>query len=150
MQELISLFKASAAGARIVNISSDYGKLEKLGNAVLRQEIGDVETLTEEKIDRFVEKYLEDVKEGRIIGAGWPPSTYSVSKIASNAYTRVLARSLEERPEGQRIYVNCVSPGYCKTDMTSNQGFYAAEHGAETPVWFALLPANGPTGQFFG
>jgi carbonyl reductase 1 len=113
----------------------------------LREEIGNLENLTEEKVDKFVETYLEDVKCQKL--DRWPYRAYSVSKIVLNAYTRVLARSLEDRPDGQRIYVNCATPGYCKTDLTKNSGIYTAEEGATTLVWTALLPPNGPSGQFF-
>lgn len=148
-RQLLPLLKASPAGARIINVSSILGQLEKLKNPVLREEIGNLENLTEKRVDKFVEKYLEDVKEQRLDGSGWPYRSYSVSKIALNAYTRVLARSLKDRPEGQHIYVNCATPGFCKTDLTRNAGIYTAEQGAETPVWVALLPPKGPTGQFF-
>ncbi|KAH7278916.1 hypothetical protein KP509_38G064100 [Ceratopteris richardii] len=148
-RELLPLFKGSTAGARIVNISSCHGKLEKIGNPSLRQEIGNIDTLTEDKIDKFVESYLTDAKDKKVGEAGWSTGAYSVSKMALNAYTRVLARSLKERQEGEKIYVNCVSPGFCKTDMTNNQGLYTAAQGAETAVWVALLPSNGPTGQHF-
>ena len=113
----------------------------------MREEIGNLENLTEEKVDKFVERYLEDVKSEKL--EGWPYRAYSVSKIVLNAYTRVLARSLEDRPDGQQIYVNCATPGFCKTDMTKNSGMYTAEEGATTLVWVALLPLGGPSGQFF-
>ena len=120
---------------------------QRLKDPTLREEIGNLENLTEEKVDKFVEKYLEDIKCGRV--DAWPYRAYSVSKIVLNAYTRVLARSVEDRPDGQRIYVNCATPGYCKTDMTKNSGIYTAEEGAAVLVWVALLPPEQPSGQFF-
>eukprot|EP00250_Pteridium_aquilinum_P008369 c17895_g1_i1 orf=305-1141(-) len=148
-QQLLPLLRPSSAGARIVNVSSALGQLTRLKDPVLREEIGNLESLTEEKVDKFVEKYLQDVKEQRLDGSGWPMRTYSVSKVVLNAYTRVLAKVLKDRPDGQHIYVNCATPGYCKTDLTKNSGIFTAEQGAETIVWAALLPPNGPTGQFF-
>ncbi|KAH7366016.1 hypothetical protein KP509_18G059300 [Ceratopteris richardii] len=148
-RQLLPLLRPSAAGARIVNVSSILGQLARLKNPALREEMGNLAHLTEDKVDRFVENYLEDVKEQKAAASGWPYRSYTVSKIALNAYTRVLAESLKGRPDGQHIYANSVTPGYCKTDLTRNSGIYTAAEGAETPVWVALLPPNGPTGKFF-
>ncbi|MCO5592092.1 hypothetical protein L7F22_046087 [Adiantum nelumboides] len=149
IKQLLPLLRPSYGGARIVNVSSILGQLAKLKDPVLRKDIGRLEGLTEEKVDRFVEDYLQAVKDGKAVERGWPYRSYSVSKVALNAYTRVLALSMRNRPDDHHIYVNCVTPGYCKTDLTRNTGIYTAEEGAETPVWVALLPPHGPTGQFF-
>ncbi|KAI5059057.1 hypothetical protein GOP47_0025376 [Adiantum capillus-veneris] len=148
-RQMLPLLRPSDGGARVVNVSSRLGQLLKLKDSALCGDIGKLEGLTEEKVDRFVEKYLQDVKDGRAVESGWPYRSYSVSKIALNAYTRVLSESMKNRADGQHIYINCVTPGHCKTDLTRNSGIYTAEEGAETPVWVALLPPHGPTGQFF-
>lgn len=145
---LLPLMKVSPAGARIINVSSTLGQLERLANVSLRAEMRNVDNLTEERVDEIVNQYLEDVRERRVKKKGWPKAYY-VSKIALNAYTRVLSKSFQDQADRQSIYVNCSTPGYCKTDMTGNTGIYTAEQGAETPVWVALLPPGGPTGQFF-
>jgi len=46
------------------------------------------------------------------MGAGTPP-TYSVSKAAVNAFTRILAAELS----GTGILVNSVDPGWVATDL---------------------------------
>jgi NAD(P)-dependent dehydrogenase (short-subunit alcohol dehydrogenase family) len=69
---------------------------------------------------------------------------YRVSKAALNMLTVVLAAELR----GTGILVNAASPGYTRTDMSPNATRSAAE-GADTPVWLATLPCNGPTGGFF-
>ena len=69
---------------------------------------------------------------------------YRVSKVSLNMLTRVLAAELE----GTGILVNAASPGYTKTDMSPHADRSVAE-GADTPVWLATLPADGPTGGFF-
>jgi NAD(P)-dependent dehydrogenase (short-subunit alcohol dehydrogenase family) len=48
------------------------------------------------------------------------------------------------------IKINSVSPGYVAIDLNGYSGFLTAEQGARVPVAFATLPADGPTGGFFG
>ncbi|MFI6676749.1 SDR family oxidoreductase [Kribbella sp. NPDC050470] len=69
---------------------------------------------------------------------------YRISKASLNMLTRVLAAELE----GTGILVNAASPGYTKTDM-SPDATRPVEDGADTPVWLATLPGDGPTGGFF-
>lgn len=111
----------------------------------------DVDSLTEEIIDETVSEFLNQVEEGTWESGGWPHSftDYSVSKMAVNAYTRVLAKELSERPEGEKIYANCFCPGWVKTAMTGYAGNISAEDGADTGVWLALLPDQAITGKFF-
>lgn len=74
---------------------------------------------------------------------------YSVSKLALNAYTRLVAKKLSARPDGNKIYINCYCPGWVKTAMTGWQGNISAEEGADTGVWVALLPAQPETASKF-
>ena len=71
---------------------------------------------------------------------------YGASKAALNMLTVQLAYELRDT----KIKVNAVSPGYVATDMNQNQGNLTVEEGAAEPVRLALLPADGPTGGFFG
>jgi len=77
------------------------------------------------------------------MGGGSPG--YRVSKTALNALTRILASELR----GSGILVNSVCPGWVQTDMGSTHAPRPVEDGADTPVWAATLPNNGPTGGFF-
>jgi NAD(P)-dependent dehydrogenase (short-subunit alcohol dehydrogenase family) len=70
--------------------------------------------------------------------------TYTVSKAALNALTRVLAAELR----GERILVNSVCPGWVATDM-GGPGGRPVEDGAASVVWAVTLPDDGPTGGFF-
>jgi (+)-neomenthol dehydrogenase len=70
-------------------------------------------------------------------------SSYIVSKAAMSAYTRILAKKYPS------FCVNCLCPGYCKTDITTNTGIFTASEGAENAVRLALLPEGGPSGCFF-
>ena len=69
---------------------------------------------------------------------------YRISKAALNMLTVVLAA--EVRDDG--VLVNAASPGYTRTDM-SPKATRSVEEGADTPVWLATLPDDGPSGGFF-
>jgi NAD(P)-dependent dehydrogenase (short-subunit alcohol dehydrogenase family) len=69
---------------------------------------------------------------------------YRVSKSGLNMLTKLLAAEVA----GEGILVNAASPGYTRTDM-SPKAERPVEEGADTPVWLATLPADGPTGGFF-
>lgn len=69
---------------------------------------------------------------------------YRISKTAVNALTRILADELA--PDG--ILVNSCCPGRVRTEMGGPDGA-SAKQAADTPVWLATLPNDGPTGGFF-
>ena len=77
------------------------------------------------------------------MGAGTP--AYRVSKTALNALTRTLAAELK----GSGILVNSMCPGWVKTDMGGSSAPRTVEQGADTAVWLATLPDDGPSGGFF-
>ncbi|OWM90620.1 carbonyl reductase [NADPH] 1 [Punica granatum] len=155
IKAMIPLMRPSAAGARIVNVSSRLGRLNgrrnRIGDLALREKLNDIETLTEEFVDHTVSTFLKQVEEGTWMSGGWPQTftDYSVSKLAVNAYTRLMAKILSDRPEGHKIFVNCYCPGWVKTTMTGWAGNIPTEHGADTGVWLALLPDQAVSGKFF-
>lgn len=70
---------------------------------------------------------------------------YRVSKTALNALTRIFAGEVE----GKNVLVNAVCPGWMQTRMGGPLARRTTEKGAETAVWLAQLPDNGPRGGFF-
>jgi NAD(P)-dependent dehydrogenase (short-subunit alcohol dehydrogenase family) len=80
---------------------------------------------------------LSDMDGGR--------AAYRVSKTGLNALTRALAA--DERGSG--VLVNSMCPGWVRTDMGGRGAPKSVEEGADTAVWLATLPDDGPTGGFF-
>ncbi|KAI3839489.1 hypothetical protein MKX03_011801 [Papaver bracteatum] len=155
IEAMIPLMKSSTFGARIVNVSSRLGRLNgrrnRLGDVALRELLTDESTLTEEVIDRTMAKFLEEVRIGSWTSGLWPQmyTDYSLSKLAVNAYTRLTAKALSNRLDGQKIYMNCCCPGWVKTAMTGWEGNSPVDDGADTGVWLALFPGQPVTGKFF-
>ncbi|MFJ9366389.1 SDR family oxidoreductase [Nocardia sp. NPDC101769] len=71
---------------------------------------------------------------------------YTSSKTTVNMVTVLYALELKDTP----IKVNAANPGYTATDLNANSGFRTVEQGAEPSVHLATLPADGPTGTFWG
>ncbi|XP_049387940.1 salutaridine reductase-like [Solanum stenotomum] len=92
---------------RIVNVSSRRGALNRMPNEERRKELGDIENLTEDKIDEILQNFLHDLKQDSLEVNGWQMMlpAYSISKLSLNAYTRVLARKY------LKMCINCVHPG---------------------------------------
>jgi NAD(P)-dependent dehydrogenase (short-subunit alcohol dehydrogenase family) len=80
---------------------------------------------------------LADMQGGR--------AAYRVSKAALNALTRTLAA--DETSSG--LLVNTMCPGWVQTDMGGEGAPRSVQVGAETAVWLATLPDDGPSGGFF-
>ena len=82
---------------------------------------------------------------GQLSTMGTYAPAYSMSKTAVNAFTRQLAAAAR----GTGVLVNSVDPGWVRSDMGGPSAPRSIEQGADTIVWAATLPNNGPTGGFF-
>jgi len=82
---------------------------------------------------------------GQLAEMGQGAIGYRLSKVALNALTRVLAN--EEREAG--MLVNTMCPGWVRTDLGGPNARRSIEEGADTAVWLATLPDDGPSGGFF-
>ncbi|PQM33339.1 (+)-neomenthol dehydrogenase [Prunus yedoensis var. nudiflora] len=144
-EALLPLLQLSPQGGRIVNVSSLRSELKRIPSEEIRNELGDVETLTEEKVDALLRKFLVDFKQNSLEANGWTLMlpAYSISKATLNAYTRILDKKYP------KMYINCVHPGFVNTDINWHTGTMTVEEGAAGPVKLALLPNGGPTGCYF-
>jgi NAD(P)-dependent dehydrogenase (short-subunit alcohol dehydrogenase family) len=152
-------------------IRRDVGRLDVLiNNAGIMVEDDDADPLEELEIvrdtmqtnvygplllSRLAVPIMKTRRYGRIVnlssgmgslsemGAGY--IAYRMSKAGINVVTRVLAAETE----GMGILVNSVDPGWVRTAMGGRGANRSLEKGAETPLWLATLPDDGPTGGFF-
>jgi len=138
-ERLLPLMEPSG---RIVMVSSGAGELEGLAPEIRRRL--DPPPLKEELV-ALLRSFVDDVRDGVYADKGWPGSAYRVSKLGLNALTRLLAEELRER----RLLVNAVCPGWVRTRMGGSRAPRGVEEGADTLVWAATLPPDGPTGGFF-
>ena len=152
-------------------IRRDVGRLDILiNNAGIMAEDDDADPLEELEIvrdtmqtnvygplllSRLAVPMMKSRRYGRIVnlssgmgslsemGAGYV--AYRMSKAGINVVTRVLAAETE----GMGILVNSVDPGWVRTAMGGRGATRSVEKGADTPIWLATLPDDGPTGGFF-
>jgi NAD(P)-dependent dehydrogenase (short-subunit alcohol dehydrogenase family) len=80
------------------------------------------------------------------VAASEPPAAgaYGLAKAALNVLTRMIAAEA-----GPAVKVNCLSPGWVATRMGGAGAPTSVEDGADTAVWLATLPDDGPTDGFF-
>ncbi|KAJ7960400.1 (+)-neomenthol dehydrogenase-like [Quillaja saponaria] len=144
-EALLPLLQLSPTGARIVNVSSCRSEIKRIPNEHIRNELGDIQILTEGRIDAIVTKFLHDLNGNALEANGWSTMlpAYSISKASLNAYTRILAKKYPE------MLINCVHPGFVNTDLNWHTGILMVEEGAKGPVMLALLQDGGPTGCYF-
>jgi NAD(P)-dependent dehydrogenase (short-subunit alcohol dehydrogenase family) len=80
---------------------------------------------------------------GQLTGGadGWAPA-YCISKTALNGVTVQLAAALP------KFAVNCVCPGWVRTDMGGGNATRSVQEGADTIVWLASDAPQDLTGKF--
>lgn len=120
--------------------------MQRILNEERRKELGNMESLTEEKIDGILQQFLYDLQNDVLEQNGWQKMlpAYSISKATLNAYTRLVAKKYPQ------MCINCVHPGYVNTDINWHTGILTVEEGAAGPVMLALLPEGSHfTGCYF-
>jgi len=75
-----------------------------------------------------------------------PPEAgaYGLAKASLNVLTRMIAAEA-----GARVKVNSMSPGWVATRMGGRGAPRSVHEGADTAVWLATLPDDGPTDCFY-
>jgi NAD(P)-dependent dehydrogenase (short-subunit alcohol dehydrogenase family) len=82
---------------------------------------------------------------GQLSEMGGGNTAYRLSKVALNALTKIVDAELHEA----QIKINSVCPGWVRTEMGGAGATRSVEQGADTAVWLATLPEDGPSGGFF-
>ena len=82
---------------------------------------------------------------GQLLDMDGGRAAYRVSKTGLNALTRALAAD----ENGSGVLVNTMCPGWVRTDMGGASAPKSVEDGADTAVWLATLPDDGPSGGYF-
>lgn len=133
--------------ARIINISSDWGLLSNIQknywlNTLVKEDV------TVEHILQFVNDFLEAARTGKnaFVSYAGHYGDYKVSKVAMSALTFVQQRHFIQ--EGKDVSINCVHPGFVKTDMTKGMGGFTPERGAHAPLYLALEAPQTLKGTF--
>lgn len=164
----LDLTIAATMDAAINDIHKSGGKIDALVNnaGVLHErpllELTDAEIAESIAVHltsplRLIRSLVPDMVArgyGRIVNvsSGWGsfaegmdgPGDYGVTKAALNALTVRLAKELPPA-----VKVNAMCPGWVRTRMGGESATRTPEEGADTAVWLATLPDDGPTGGFF-
>ena len=108
----------------------------------------------------LVKKFVPDMIDrgyGRVVnmssgsgsfGEGLDPehAAYAASKSALNVLTMTLDDTI---PDGPDVKANAMCPGWVHTRMGGEAAPRTPEEGADTALWLATLPTDGPSGGFF-
>lgn len=130
-------------GGRLVNVSSMAGKLGRL-SPELQARFRD-STLQVPGVTALLQEFAEGV-QGDKPPQGWPKAGYAVSKMGVTAMTKALSRKYP----AQNVQINCVCPGWVKTDMAGQAATKTIDEGALTPVYAAIGDiGSNTTGEFF-
>jgi NAD(P)-dependent dehydrogenase (short-subunit alcohol dehydrogenase family) len=114
-----------------------------------------VNTIGPWRLSKALYPMLKKSTSGRIVNVSsssgsfvdsWPGTpAYSISKAALNMLTVKMAADLKD----DGILVNSVGPGWVRTAMGGPEAPRDVSEGAASIIWAALIPDDGPTGEFF-
>jgi len=140
-----------ADNARIVNMSSNLSDVNLVSNLDLRKKFASRD-LTERQLDNLIMEYQRNCTEfnNDFDVIGYPRCSYTVSKIAVNAYTRILQKQLLKRGDNE-IVVNSVWPGSFHSKISKEGEFNLPLHEAARVVSTTALLSDSisrPKGEF--
>lgn len=95
-------------------------------------------------IERGYGRVVNVSSGGGSFGEGIGPGAYGASKAALNALTVKVAKAARGD-----VKVNSMCPGWVRTEMGGEGAPRSPEQAADTIVWLASLPDDGPNGGFF-
>jgi len=133
--------------SRIVNITSNLAHVKSVVEpdqaklkGIARERFANARNLCE--LDGLVMKFQRDANLGIWEREGWPTCAYSVSKMAINAFTRILQHDFDEANR-EDVVVNAVYPGthHSKIDQ-SNVTLVQDEDGARFVFYMATVMPN--------
>mmetsp|Transcript_5047 Transcript_5047/g.9008 ORF Transcript_5047/g.9008 Transcript_5047/m.9008 type:complete len:275 (-) Transcript_5047:2100-2924(-) len=133
---------SNSPNARVVTVSSDLGvsAFQECSKEV-QQRWRDAFTL--DQVLKESQAFVDVAEKSQATQHGYKAGSYSMSKLAVIAFTRALA-SIHPKV----TFTTC-SPGWCKTDMGSQNAPRTAAQGAEVPSWLAVTSKPSQSGQFF-
>ena len=134
-----------AADGKIINVSSTLGQVGYQGET-LRKALEDP-NVDFKRLQELANNFLEVGKDYQPNELGTEAS-YPGSKALLNIYTsKILPAQLGSN---QQAYSVC--PGWCRTDMGTDEAWLSQEEGADTPVYLIELPFRKDVelnGKFF-
>jgi NAD(P)-dependent dehydrogenase (short-subunit alcohol dehydrogenase family) len=150
--------------AAIVNAAGPFDVLVNNAGVLFREPMIDRPDQFQESIDsmlvgpyhliRACLPHMSANGYGRIVNltSGWGsfaeglggPGAYGVAKAALNALTLSLSHQLPPL-----VKINAMCPGWVRTRMGGEGASLSPTEGADTALWLATLPDNGPSGKFF-
>ena len=114
-----------------------------------------INTLGALKMCQAILPMMQRVGYGRIVnvssGMGSMSSmsggsaAYKLSKLMMNGMTRIIASEIEQ----EDIKINTMAPGWVRSDMGGSNAPRTLAQGADTIIWLATLPEDGPSGGFY-
>ncbi len=164
----LDLSKSEDIRSQVKNIVDVHGGIDILVNNAGVLEPGNILEIESNKLNYSLQVNflapLELIRElvpgmnergyGRIVNvsSGWGsfaeglsgPAAYSISKAALNALTLSLSKDLPNN-----VKVNSMCPGWVRTRMGGEAAPRTPEEAADTAIWLATLPDDGPTGGFY-
>jgi carbonyl reductase 1 len=135
-------------GARVINVSSTAGCLERIVPSKAIRDRFLAKDLTIDQLNNILTEYFQVTRTDKFKQDGWPETAYGISKAALNGLTRIYAQDQDLKERG--ITVNSSDPGWCRTDLGTAKADHSPEEGADVNVWLATSSeVEGVTGKFF-